>query len=139
MGYKVEVRRTINRPRGDVFEALMDFGAIARLAPDQIATCRVEGSGVGAVRHFTLKGSDDVLAERLDCAHDQSVFSYTLITPTALGVEHYHAVVILADAPDGGCAITWSSNWISRTPPEAEVAAMLAEMYGALIDAIAKG
>ena len=138
MPYSVAVEKTIPRPRHEVFAALMDFGAIAKLAPDAIATCRVEGTGVGAIRYFTLKGDPTEMAERLECAHGETVFSYSLITPNPLGLEHYHSVVILADAVGGGCSITWGSNWTSLTTPATEMKAMLSHLYVTLIDAIAR-
>jgi Polyketide cyclase / dehydrase and lipid transport len=136
MPYSVSVEKTVPLSRAKVFAALMDFGAIAKLAPDAIATCRVEGSGVGAIRTFTLKGDPTEMAERLECAVDERVFSYSLITPNSLGLDHYHAVVILADAPGGGCTVTWGSNWKSLKLPEAELKPMLSQLYVSLIDAI---
>lgn len=139
MAYKVAVEKTIPVSRSKVFAALMDFGGIINLAPDMLATCRVEGEGVGALRIFTLKGNPTEMAERLECAHDETVFSYSIITsPNPLGLDHYHSVVTLADAPGGGCTVTWGSNWTSLVTPEAEMKPMLSQLYSGLIDAIAK-
>ena len=138
MGYAAFVEKTIPVPRAKVFAALMDFGAIARLVPDAIETCRVEGSGVGALRHFTLKGDPQEITERLECAYDDSVFSYSVVTPNSLALDYYHAVVILSDAPQGACHVAWGSNWISRVTPAADMQVSLAELYLGLIDAIAR-
>ncbi len=74
MPYAVLVEKTIPLARSKVFAALMNFGAIARLVPESIETCRVEGSGSGALRHFRLKGDPNEITERLECAHDETVF-----------------------------------------------------------------
>ena len=137
MPYKAQVQRRVACSRQKIFDALMDFGAIARLDPAHIATCRVEGEGVGAIRRFQLVGSEEELAERLECAFDNRIFSYSVITPNALGLEYYHAVVMLADAPHGGCDVTWGSNWFSRLTPDAEMVPLLNAMYVNLIDAMA--
>ncbi|MGE0861758.1 MAG: SRPBCC family protein [Gammaproteobacteria bacterium] len=139
MPYKAQVQRHERCPRQKLFDALMDFGAIARLDPEHIATCRVEGEGVGAIRRFTLVGNPEELAERLECAFDGRVFSYSVITPNSLGLEYYHAVVMLEDAADGGCDVTWGSNWFSRNVPDAEMVPLLNAMYVNLIDAMAAG
>ena len=138
MAYAAFVEKTIPVSRSRVFAALMDFGAIARLVPDAIETCRVEGSGIGALRHFRLKGDSQEITERLECACDERVFSYSVITPNSLQLDHYHAVVVLSDAPDGGCHVAWGSNWISRVTPAADIQVGLVELYTGLIDAIAR-
>lgn len=138
MPYKALVERTVACPRSRIFSALLDFGAIARLDPEHIATCAVEGEGVGAIRRFTLVGNpDEVLAERLECAYDSRVFSYSVITPNSLGLESYHAVVMLEDTANGGCTVTWGSNWFSRNVPDADMVPLLCAMYVNLIDAMA--
>jgi len=137
MAYSVLVEKTIPRPRREVFAALMDLAGIARLAPDFIESCRVEGSGIGAVRYFRIKGGDDEVAERLECAFDERVFSYSVITPNPLHLEHYHAVVELADAPGGACHVAWGSNWISTQIPDADMRVTLTQLYTTLMDAIA--
>ncbi len=46
---------------------------------------------------------------------------------------------MLEDAADGGCDVTWGSNWFSRNLPDAEMEALLNAMYVNLIDAMAAG
>lgn len=137
MPYAAVVEKTIPLARSKVFAALMDFGALTRLVPDAIETCRVEGSGVGALRHFRLKGDPAEITERLDCAWGESVFAYSVVTPNSLHLDHYTGVVMLEDAPGGGCRIIWGSNWISRVTPAADIEVGLRQLYLSLIDAIA--
>jgi hypothetical protein len=47
-------------------------------------------------------------------------------------------VVQLEDAPNGGTYIAYGSNWVATGAPEADVKALLAGLYNAIIDGIAK-
>ena len=138
MGYCVVVDKTIPVARSKVFACLMDFGGVGKLLGDAVASCTVEGSGVGAVRTIKLNGMDGQVVERLECAYEQSVFSYSIIAPSPLPVDYYHAVVTLSDAPGGGTRVVWGSNWLAKGAPEAEVKAMLTGLYENLIGAMGK-
>ena len=138
MAYAVLVERTIPVARSKVFASLMDFGGVSKLLPDAVETCKLSGSGIGATRTITLKGTPGTVVERLECAYEQQVFSYSIVAECPLPLDHYHAVVTLADAPGGGTKIAWGSNWVAKGAPEAEVKTMLTGLYGSLIDALAK-
>ena len=102
MAYGVLVERTIPVARSKVFACLMDFGGIGKLLPDAIETCTLTGSGIGALRTIKLKGTPGTVVERLECAYEQQVFSYSIVAECPLPVDHYHAVVTLSDAAVGG-------------------------------------
>ena len=138
MAYGVLVERTIPVARSKVFACLMDFGGISKLLPDAIESCTVTGSGIGAVRTVKLKSAPGTVVERLECAYEQQVFSYSIVAECPLPLDHYHAVVTVNDAPSGGSKIAWGSNWVAKGAPEAEVKTMLTGLYNGLIDAIAK-
>ncbi len=138
MAYSVMVERTVAMPRAKVFAYLMDFGGIKKLLPDMLGTCSTTGEGVGCVRTLTLNGAPGTVVERLDGAYDGHYFSYSIIGECPLPLEHYHAVVMLEDAADGGCFIRYGSNWTAKGAPEAEVVAMLTGLYNTIVDAIVK-
>lgn len=138
MTYGVLVDRTVPVSRAKVFACLMDFGGIGKLLPDAVESCELKGSGIGAQRFVKLKGTPGQIVERLECAYEQQVFSYSIVAECPLPLDHYHAVVTLADAPNGGCRIAWGSNWVAKGAPEAEVVTMLTGLYNNLIDQIAK-
>ncbi len=138
MGYGALVDKTVPAARSKVFAALVDFGGVSKLLPDGIESCTLQGSGVGSVRTIKLKGAPGEVVERLECAYEQSVFSYSIIAPSPLPLDHYHAVVTLSDAANGGCRIVWGSNWVANGAPEAEVKKMLEDLYNGLIAALAK-
>lgn len=138
MAYSVVVDKTIPVSRAKVFAALMDFGGVGKLLPDAIESCTLQGSGVGAVRTIKLKGAPGEVVERLEAGYNDSLFSYSIVAPSPLPVDHYHAVVTLSDAAGGGCQVVWGSNWVATGAPEADVKAMLTDLYGNLINALAK-
>lgn len=139
MAYSVLVEKTIPVSRQWVYAALVDdFGGLKKLLPEDVDSCTVQGSGVGALRTVKLKGAEGLLQERLDAAFDGRLMSYTLTVNPVLPVESYHAVVELHDAANGACTVRWGSNWIAKGAPEAEVKPMLAGLYNKLIDTLAK-
>lgn len=136
MPYAALVERTVPISRARFFAGLMDFGGVAKLAPEAVDAVECEGEGLGAVRTVHIKGLPGPVIERLDVASGERVFAYSIINETALPLEHYIAVVELADAPDGGCVVRWGSNWVAKGQPEADVRAMVSALYERLIDGI---
>ncbi len=138
MAYSVLVERTVAVPRSKVYAALVDFGGLDKFLPDAIESIALEGSGIGCCRHIVLKGQPGKVVERLEATYDGHLFSYSIVADSPLPLDHYHAVVQLEDAPNGGTYIAYGSNWVAKGAPEAEVKTMLAGLYNAIIDAIAQ-
>ena len=139
MAYAALVERTVPVPRAKIYSLLVDeFGEIGKLMGDAVESCTLEGEGIGAVRHVRAKGMPGVLSERLDTAYDGRVFSYSLVGESALPLAYYNAVVTLADAPNGGCAISWGSNWVPKGAPAEDVRKMLTGLYHGVIDALVR-
>ncbi|MFT4582353.1 MAG: hypothetical protein ACI915_005264 [Gammaproteobacteria bacterium] len=134
--YQVLVERTLDMPRKKVFDILVDFGGLDKLLPEMIGSFEVTGKGIGAVRTVVMKDGGKVI-ERLDVAHDNTVFAYTITYNDVMPFENYCAVVTLAD--DGNKTIArWGSNWDAKGIPDAEVVTMLNELYGTLLDGLHK-
>jgi len=139
MAYAALVERTVPVSRAKIYSLLVDeFGAIDKLMGDAVESSTLEGDGIGAVRHVRAKGVPGVLSERLDTAYDGRVFSYSLVGESSLPIESYVAVVTLADAPNGGCAISWGSNWVPKGAPAEDVREMLTGLYDRIIDALVR-
>lgn len=139
MPYGALVERTVPVPRAKIYSLLVDdFGEMKRLMGDAVESCTLEGKGVGAVRRVRAKGVAGEMVERLDAALDGRLMSYSIVAPTSLPIEHYCAVVTLADAPGGGCAIEWGSNWVAKGAPEDSVRRMLTGLYNRIIDALVR-
>jgi hypothetical protein len=134
--YQVLVEKTLDMPRKKVFDALVGFGGLEKIVPDVIDKLTVTGSGVGATRTVDLKDGGKVV-ERLDVAHDESVFAYSITYNDAMPMENYCAVVTLED--DGNKTIArWGSNWDPKGATEAEVKEMLTGLYTTLLDGLHK-
>lgn len=138
MAYATLVERTVPVARAKVFAALSDFGAVEKLLPGQIESCTLDGSGVGAVRRITVKGTPGQFVERLEAVYDGRLISYSMVAKSPLPLDLYHAVVTLADAPGGGCHIAWGSNWVPDGAPVDAIRGQLTALYNGFIDALAK-
>ncbi len=135
--YKVVVEQDLDIPRQKVFNALVQFGGIEKILPDMIESVEVTGSGVGAVRNVALKDGGTVV-ERLDVAHDECVFAYSIIFNDALPVDNYCAVVTLEDSGSGTTA-RWGSNWdLKGDIEEEEAKGMFTELYSNLLNGLPK-
>jgi hypothetical protein len=132
--YKVLVEKKLDLPRKKVFDALVMFGGLEKQLSDTIASCEVTGSGIGAVRDLKMKDGGN-LVERLDVAHDDNVFGYSITFNNALPFENYVAVVTLEDAGNSTIA-RWGSNWDAKGATDAEVVESLTGLYNTLLDRI---
>ena len=136
MPYDALVERNVDVPRSKVFAAFYDFGGISKLVPDAIASCDIMGEGVGCQRSIVLSDGGKVV-ERMDVAHNESVFAYSILENDAIPVDNYCAVVTLEDTADGGTSISYGSNWLPRDPDqEDELQELFAGLYNALIDGV---
>ena len=130
--YKVLVEKKLDLPRKKVFDALVMFGGLEKQLSDTIASCEVTGSGIGAVRDLKMKDGGNIV-ERLDIAHDDTVFGYSITFNNALPFENYVAVVTLEDAGNSTIA-RWGSNWDAKGATDAEVVESLTGLYNTLLD-----
>lgn len=134
--YKVLVEKTVDLPRKKVFDALMNFGGLETLMPDMVASCEVTGSGLGASRDIRMKDGGRIV-ERLDVAHDDTVFGYSITYNDAMPFENYCAVVTLEDSGSGTVA-RWGSNWNANGATDAEIKESLTGLYNTLLDGLHK-
>ena len=138
MAYDALVERNLAMPRSDVFAALYDFGGIDKLLPDAIGSCECIGEGVGAVRTIKMADGSGTVVERMEIAHEQSIFGYSILSNDAIPMENYCAMVMLADTNDGGTAVTYGSNWNPKGIEEDELRGMLEDLYNTILGAIEK-
>ena len=136
MPYGALVERTVPVPRATIYRLLADFGGIGKLMGAAVESCECTGSGVGAVRRVRARGVAGELVERCDALLPDQLMAYSIVEECSLPIDHYCAVVTLADAPDGGCAIRWGSNWVAKGAPEDAVRRMLTGLYDSIIEAL---
>ena len=80
--------------------------------------CVVAGSGVGAVRTFTLPDGGQIV-ERLESLDDAArTLTYAIINDSPLPVNNYLSTMQVAETGDSECELTWSSTFEPRAVPE---------------------
>lgn len=123
--------------RGLLFDILIDFGNVKERSTGPIESVTTTGTGVGMLRHITLRGADAPIVERLEYFRSPELITYSIVNASPLPLDHYHSVIELAEQRPGCCEVTWSSNWVARGRPEEEVRALVEGMYQSSLDGIA--
>lgn len=123
---KANVIETVDASAAAVWQIISDFGGVE---PNElIASCDVEGAGVGAVRTIGLNGGGEII-ERLESFDATAqVFSYAIINECPLPVKNYLSTVQVSDA-GGKASIDWSSSFDAHGAPEADVVALIEGIY----------
>ena len=136
MAYMASVTRTIELPRSIVFDILADFGNIKERSPTTIESATTTGTGVGMLRHIVVRGMAAPVVERLEFLRRPELISYSIVNDSPLPLDHYHSVIELAERSPTSCEVVWSSHWIARGRPEAEVRALVETMYRSSLDGV---
>ncbi|OHB73565.1 MAG: hypothetical protein A2V70_20600 [Planctomycetes bacterium RBG_13_63_9] len=133
---EASVKMTIHAPADAVWKTISEFGRLERFIP-AIASCRVEGSGVGATR--TLAMQDGVpVTERLEALRDEDrTLQYSILEST-LPFDGYLATMRVRVVDDSTCEVQWSATFEPSGIPEAEAIAMLEGLYRGGIEGLEK-
>jgi hypothetical protein len=99
-------------PAPAVWTLLMDWAAIVHWMPGgHIADLRMEGRGVGAIRHLVMVNGVH-LSERLDAADEQTgVLELSLVGQLPWGLLSYHARGELVGTTPDSCELTWRGTF----------------------------
>lgn len=104
----ISIEAVIDAPPDDVWAIVSDFGNLMRWHP-LVQRCETEGEGEGAVR--TVYFADSWAAEKLErLDNDQRLLRYAIIDsdkPSSIGLE---GTISMADRPEGGTLLTWTSG-----------------------------
>ena len=98
-------------PAARLYGLLIDWGAIINWMPDNlIRQLRLEGSGVGAVRHLTTSAGVE-LAERLDAMDAAGTrITLSLLAPLPWQLLSYSATGVIDALAADRCQLTWTGN-----------------------------
>jgi hypothetical protein len=121
-----------------VWAILADFGAFLDWAyRGSGGSIKVEGDGIGMVRHLDLGGSK--VAERLDrLDREDRTLSYSLAYGEPLGMTEYRAHVRVEEQEEGRCILHWIGEFTTGDPEKtAEIIATLEGVYDAFSKALA--
>ena len=124
----------ISAPRETIWGLLMDFGNIEAWwpanAPIDIDRVELEGSGVGMTRHIYNVGFDTAVSERLDALDlENFTLQLSIVGARPAGLLHYQATGTLTELENGGCRLTYDSEFRAEEGREAEAEEFLLGAY----------
>jgi len=125
----------IGAPREIIWGLLIDFGNIEawwpKNAPVEIERIDIEGSGAGMIRHMYNVGFEDPVSERLDSLDlENYIIKLSIIGDRPAGLLHYQARGQLTELNNGGCRLTYDSEFMAQEGREDEAKEFLLGAYG---------
>ena len=109
---EIAVNKEFSSSVANVWKELADYGGIGAWAPG-IVSCKLEGTGVGSVRHVEMPGGA-VMEERLESLDDATTTLTYSIIGGPLPVKNYLATVKVSANGDGS-RVDWGATF---DPPE---------------------
>jgi len=126
-------------PASAVWDLLADWGGIVDWMPNHyIAGLKLEGEGVGAVRHL-ITSKDVRLSERLDALDRESgTLALSLVNDLPWGLLSYRATGELEALSEVKCRLTWKGTLeMAAHGPECDrVVALLKKSYATMFSGI---
>jgi hypothetical protein len=115
---------------------LADFGNFLTWATGGVGTARIEGEGVGMIRHLNIPGVGE-MAERMDrCDTQSQCLVYTLLYGNPAGMGVYRATVQIVANGEGACTLKWHGEF---EPMEGQSEQEVVIALGGSYDAMAQG
>ena len=91
--------------------ALADFGNFLAWATGGAGAVRLEGEGVGMIRHLDIPGLG-LVSERLDrLDHASRTLAYSMVSETMAGMARYSATVQVITDGAGQCCLRWRGDF----------------------------
>lgn len=126
---EVKVVENLSCGASVVWELIRDFGAVQKWSGEAIASCTVEGQGVGAVRTIGLSGGAEI-RERLEAFDDTGrSMSYAIVGESPLPVRDYLSTVRVNELGDDRCEIDWSSRFEPTGASDGQVQGIVKGIY----------
>jgi len=135
---EVKVSESVAAPAAKVWELLGDFGGVAKWGGRMVESCRVEGSGVGAVRTVGLAGSAPV-QERCE-AYDAAgrALTYSIIGTSPIPVRGYVSTCRVVETGANECRVDWEGRFEPAGVPEEQAQGMVRGIYTGAIARVRK-
>jgi hypothetical protein len=129
---QVAITKKLTVSSGTAWEAVRRVGRLDVWFPT-IASCRVEGDGVGAHRYLTLRRGGEITDRvvQLDVAHRRLTYQ-RLRSP--FPVTSYRGTVEVFESFDGRAIVVWTVDFESDPEQADAVAATLRAGIGAGVD-----
>lgn len=134
MEMKQAITKKLNAPTQKAWEAISRIGRLDIWFPF-IATCSVEGSGVGAYRRMTTSDGDEItdIIQDIDPAKKRLVY---LRVKSPFPVTHYQGTVEVFDSFDSMAVIVWTIDFTSDPKDTDQLAELVRHAIGAGLDGL---
>lgn len=129
---KIAVCKKMSVPSERAWEAISKFGRLDVWFPT-IATCRVEGEGIGAYRYMTLRRGGDITDRIVDIDSATRRLTYQRIE-SPFPVTSYKGTVEVFDSFDSRAIVVWTVDFESDSKDSSTVAETLRAGIGAGVD-----
>ena len=132
----VAIAKKLTVPSDKTWEALGKIGRLDVWFPS-IATCRVEGDGVGAHRYMTLKRGGDITDRIVDINLASRRLTYQRVR-SPFPVSSYTGTVEVFESFDSRAIVVWTIDFESEPKDSASVAEALRAGIGGGVDGLEK-
>lgn len=136
MRTKQAITKKLNVPTEKVWNAIRDIGRLDVWFPI-IASCQVEGHGVGAHRYMTLEEGGKITDLIEEISDPNKRFIY-LRTESPFPVTHYRGTVEVFDSYDSLAIVVWTIDFDSTPEESASVADLVRNAISDGIDGMEK-
>lgn len=132
----VAIAKKLTIPSDKAWEAIGQIGRLDVWFPS-IATCRVDGDGVGAHRYMTLKRGGDITDRIVDINQASRRLTYERVR-SPFPVSSYTGTVEVFESFDSRAIVVWTIDFESEPKDSAAVAEGLRAGIGAGVDGLEK-
>jgi hypothetical protein len=126
---EVKVSERVAAPAAKVWALLGDFGGVAKWGGGMLESCRVEGSGVGAVRTIGLSGGGSI-QERCE-GYDEAgrALTYSIIGKSPIPLRDYLSTCRVVETGPNECRVDWEGRFEPDGVPEDQAQGMVRGIY----------
>lgn len=126
---EVRVSESIAAPAAKVWELLGDFGGVTRWGGPMLQSCRVEGEGVGAVRHIGLPGGAEVVERCEACDDAGRSLTYAIVGKSPIPVRNYRSTVTVVETGPSACRVDWTGSFEPEGVSEEQAQSLVRGVY----------
>lgn len=126
----VEQQNILACSADEAWQVLADFGNFLSWATGGAGSVRLEGEGIGMIRHLDIPELGQV-SERLDQLDNANyLLAYTMISKRMIGMARYSAVVQVESRGKQQCCLQWRGEFEPQSDAAtSDVQASLAGSY----------
>ncbi|MEX0647488.1 MAG: SRPBCC family protein [Balneolaceae bacterium] len=133
---KVKTNGKIDMPAEKVWETVRNFGALDEYV-EAIASCKVEGSGVGSVRILTLQDGGEVHEKLQSLDDEKRLLTYSILS-SPLPIRNYTSKMQVKVLSDKQSEFIWSSEFDVQDAPEQELKEAFKDLYSTGVQGLQK-